>query len=54
MSSRGDTAYSFFANFEYTEQVTDEGPMATCSSFFSGACGKAGRKTFNRQRFTLK
>jgi hypothetical protein len=32
MSSERDTTYSFVANF--CEQVTAEGPMATCSSFF--------------------
>jgi maltooligosyltrehalose trehalohydrolase len=34
MSSQRDNTYSFFTNFEPSEQVTDEGPMATCSSFF--------------------
>jgi hypothetical protein len=44
MSSSCNTTYSLFANFEHSEQVTNEEPMGTCSSFFSGDCGKAGRK----------
>jgi hypothetical protein len=34
MSSYCDTAYSFLANFGHSEQVTNEEPMGTCSSFF--------------------
>jgi hypothetical protein len=42
MSSKSATGYSLFANFGSREQVTNEGPMGTCSSFFAGTCGKAG------------
>jgi hypothetical protein len=42
MSSKSATGYSLFANFGSTEQVTNEGQMGTCSSFFAGTCGKAG------------
>jgi hypothetical protein len=44
MFSYCDTAYPFLANFEHSEQVTNEGPMGTCSSFFfAGDGGRAGR-----------
>jgi hypothetical protein len=50
----GYNTYSFFANFEDSEQVTDEGPMAACSSFFCRRL-RQGRSaaTFNRLRFHI-